>query len=140
MRTRPRNQAPASGWTWAKRPVPVLLLILAMLALPVALVGCSSGTTAGTPQTGQTTTTGAAQATSTTAPAGHVDQAEDLASPAQEVLNTVYTSVVNINVSGQGSQGVGSGIVYTADGLVLTNDHVVTLDGSLTSGQTIVSR
>ncbi len=39
-------------------------------------------------------------------------------------------SVVTISVSGSGSAGSGSGIVLTADGYILTNTHVVTLDGS----------
>jgi S1-C subfamily serine protease len=65
----------------------------------------------------------------------------DEASPAQDVLNAVYSSVVNIDVkatvNGQTGEGIGSGVVYTADGYILTNDHVVTLDGNVTSGQTI---
>ena len=40
-------------------------------------------------------------------------------------------SVVTISVSGSGSAGSGSGIVLTADGYILTNTHVVTLDGSV---------
>jgi putative serine protease PepD len=39
-------------------------------------------------------------------------------------------SVVTISVSGSGSAGSGSGIVLTQDGFILTNTHVVTLDGS----------
>jgi putative serine protease PepD len=39
-------------------------------------------------------------------------------------------SVVTISVAGGGSAGSGSGIALTADGYILTNTHVVTLDGS----------
>jgi len=39
-------------------------------------------------------------------------------------------SVVTISVSGDGSAGSGSGIFLTTDGYILTNTHVVTLDGS----------
>jgi putative serine protease PepD len=38
-------------------------------------------------------------------------------------------SVVTINVNGTDAAGTGSGIILTADGYVLTNTHVVTLDG-----------
>ncbi|MPQ98198.1 PDZ domain-containing protein [Modestobacter sp. I12A-02628] len=39
-------------------------------------------------------------------------------------------SVVTIYVSGAQGSGSGSGIVYSADGYVITNNHVVTLDSS----------
>lgn len=39
-------------------------------------------------------------------------------------------SVVTINVSGTSGAGSGSGVFLTEDGYVLTNTHVVTLDGS----------
>ena len=39
-------------------------------------------------------------------------------------------SVVTISVSSDSAGGTGSGVVLTADGYVLTNTHVVTLDGA----------
>jgi putative serine protease PepD len=48
----------------------------------------------------------------------------------------VVPSVVTINVSSGSSGGTGSGVVLSKDGYVLTNTHVVTLDGE-TSGGTI---
>ena len=45
-------------------------------------------------------------------------------------------SVVTINVAASDEAGTGSGIVLSADGYVLTNTHVVTLDGD-TSNTTI---
>ena len=39
-------------------------------------------------------------------------------------------SVVTISVSGSGAAGSGSGVVLSSDGYILTNTHVVTLEGS----------
>ncbi|PRY43226.1 putative serine protease PepD [Geodermatophilus tzadiensis] len=48
-------------------------------------------------------------------------------------------SVVTVYVSGGSGSGSGSGVVLSADGYVLTNNHVVTLDSS-TDGATIQVR
>ncbi|MGN7967847.1 trypsin-like peptidase domain-containing protein [Microbacterium sp. 22296] len=45
------------------------------------------------------------------------------------VATKVVPSVVTISATGSQSGGTGSGVVLTADGYVLTNTHVVTLDG-----------
>jgi serine protease DegQ len=55
-----------------------------------------------------------------------------LASPAQEVATELGPSVVNIAISGtsQGQQyaGEGSGVIYTKDGMIITNNHVASDD------------
>ncbi|KAA1421317.1 PDZ domain-containing protein [Nocardioides humilatus] len=55
------------------------------------------------------------------APAGSVEQ----------VAKAVLPSVVSLDVSSGGTAGSGSGVVLTQDGLILTNNHVVTLAGAI---------
>ncbi len=47
----------------------------------------------------------------------------------EKVAATVLPSVVKINVTGRGGTGSGSGIVLSADGNILTNNHVVSNAG-----------
>jgi putative serine protease PepD len=51
------------------------------------------------------------------------------------VAAKVEPSVVTINVTGTSEAGTGSGVILTDDGYVLTNTHVVTLDGETSSGK-----
>lgn len=52
------------------------------------------------------------------------------------VVAKASPSVVTISATGSSSAGTGSGVILTADGYVLTNNHVATLDGA-TSNATI---
>jgi len=46
------------------------------------------------------------------------------------IAAAVLPSVVTLNVSGTQASGSGSGVVISADGYVITNTHVVTLEGA----------
>ncbi|GAA4266944.1 S1C family serine protease [Frondihabitans peucedani] len=61
---------------------------------------------------------------------GHYDDATIVTA----VASKATPSVVTIDVSSGTSAGTGSGVVLTSDGYIVTNTHVVTLDGASATG------
>lgn len=57
----------------------------------------------------------------------------------ESVASAVLPSVVALDVRGAGGAGSGSGVVLDTDGLILTNDHVVTLGGEIQADQAEVT-
>ena len=129
-----------------------LAVVLMICVLAFALAGCtvvtSGGTTSTSPATTATTavngTTGTTGATGTTSSSSTttLTPAENaaLASPAETVAAKLGPSVVNIKVSANVQQGgvfgnqpysaEASGVIYTSDGMIITNNHVVTVEGT----------
>ncbi|BDI23389.1 S1C family serine protease [Herbiconiux sp. L3-i23] len=67
-----------------------------------------------------------------------VNRADD-ATQVTAVAAKASPSVVTISVSGSNSAGTGSGIILSEDGYILTNTHVVTLDGSVADADVTVT-
>ncbi len=66
---------------------------------------------------------------------------DPVAAPAgsvQEVAANVLPSVVSIDVTEGSTSGEGSGIVLSADGIIMTNNHVVSAGGSRPASQVTV--
>jgi putative serine protease PepD len=77
------------------------------------------------------------QSTASTAvnPANITVNDRDNATIITKVAALATPSVVTINVTGTSSAGTGSGIILSKDGYVLTNTHVVTLDGEVANAK-----
>jgi S1-C subfamily serine protease len=134
--------------TW--RPIAEMIVALALVAWAgFGLTGCTvevGGQTDSTVQSATTVTTGSSITTdgettgttdSATGSTSVITSADGLASPAQAVADLLAPSVVNITVTvtaqgpfGQQYSGTaeGSGVIYSSDGMIVTNNHVVTSD------------
>ncbi|MBU2669277.1 trypsin-like peptidase domain-containing protein [Actinoplanes bogorensis] len=112
----------------------------AVLAL-IAAGGTAGGVVAERYLTGHDSTAATATTSSTTAASGAtVTEGDDLAA----IVKQVQPSVVTVLVDSQQSTSLGSGVVLSSDGLILTNNHVIESDGTvsvrLSTGQTVPAR
>jgi serine protease Do len=122
----------------ARNATGTLAALVLAAVLVLGLVGCDWGG-ASNAKPGATTTTVATGGSG--ASANVVSGADGLVSPAAEVARVLGPSVVNIRCTGTlsvpsyfqlpGEQGYsteweGSGVIYSADGKIITNNHVVT--------------
>jgi len=79
---------------------------------------------------GRSGTTDASGGTTDTLSIGHYKDASLITAVAAKAT----PSVVTIDVSSSSEAGTGSGVVLTSDGYIVTNTHVVTLDGASATG------
>lgn len=151
----PKETGPARVLLQALRKI--WRLLLEMLVALGMVIGAGFGLAActfeiGTPadSTAQTTTTVAATTTTSaaarpgiTGSTNVVTAGNGLASPAQTVAEVLAPSVVNITVKvtvaglfGQEytTTGEGSGVIYSTNGMIITNNHVITNNGEPVDG------
>lgn len=126
-----QQAVPEEGESFRRRERRGLLVPVVAAAVVAALIGGGVGAgiaIAANPRSSVTTTSGGSQ--------GVVINNPSSATIVSAVAAKASPSVVTISVSASSESGTGSGIVLSSDGYVLTNNHVVTLDGD-TSGGTI---
>ncbi|HEV7184640.1 MAG TPA: trypsin-like peptidase domain-containing protein [Leifsonia sp.] len=118
----------AAPKTAKKRSTGVIIATFAIGALVGGLAGAGAGV-------GIYAATGAGSSVVKTATGPQnitVNNSND-ATTVTAVAAKASPSVVTISVTGSSAGGTGSGIVLTSDGYILTNTHVVTLDGQASS-------
>ncbi|WIE76470.1 trypsin-like peptidase domain-containing protein [Curtobacterium sp. MCSS17_007] len=113
----------------------LVLPIVAGLVL-AGLVGGGAGWAAGASQAGGGTVIGSSSSQN----GGNLTVNDyNNATVVTAVAAQATPSVVTINVSSGSEGGTGSGVVFTKDGYIVTNTHVVTLDGDSSNGTITVT-
>jgi putative serine protease PepD len=124
------TSAGAEGESFRRRERRGILVPVAAAAVIAALIGGGVGagiTLAVNPRTTSTSVSnGGGQ--------GVVINNPSTATAVTAIAAKASPSVVTISVTATSESGTGSGIVLSSDGYVLTNNHVVTLDGDTTGG------
>jgi putative serine protease PepD len=107
-----------------------------VVAAATLLAGALGGTV-GALVSGHDSTANAAASTSASATPLSANTPSDLTS----VINKIMPSVVQVNVSSGSQQGIGSGVILSQDGRILTNNHVVSgadqITVKLSDGRTV---
>ncbi|HEY2644866.1 MAG TPA: trypsin-like peptidase domain-containing protein [Galbitalea sp.] len=103
--------------------------IVVVAAAVAAIVGGVSGAGIGIAAYANNNPSGSVASNTTGATSVTVNDKKN-ATTITAVAAKASPSVVTINVTASSEAGTGSGIILTSDGYVLTNTHVVTLDGA----------
>ena len=132
--TAPATEPVQSGASF--RRTPVVVGLVAALAVG-AIVGGVSGAGVALLSTSNNAS-GSTVAGSPTATTITVNDTKSV-TQATAVAAKAMASVVTISVASSNAGGTGSGVVLSKDGYILTNTHVVTLDGAASDGAVTVT-
>jgi len=135
VETAPATEPAHTGASFVKRS-PVVVGVVAALAVGAIIGGVSgAGVTLWATHSNAGSSTIVGSPTATTITVNDTKSATQVTAVAAKAM----PSVVTINVTSASAGGTGSGIVLTSDGYILTNTHVVTLDGAASDGTLTVT-